>query len=139
MPKVTQKQLLDFAHLSKDFNPVHLDEVFAKQSYFGEQILYGIYQVFYVLESHFKKYPMHHICSLKAIFVSPIGVKNYFSLKQHTPLNFTSIQKLDSKNTPEVLNPNPESTKKISHNLIGGGGGTVFLPLRYLRQRRNHE
>ena len=28
MPKVTQKQLLDFAHLSKDFNPVHLDEVF---------------------------------------------------------------------------------------------------------------
>ena len=99
MPKITQTQLLDFASLSGDFNPVHLDENFAKNSYFGEQILYGIYQVFYTLEAHFKKYPTHILHSLKATFLAPVGVKNHFTL-----------QSLDSN---------------LSHNT--GGGGTTHL------------
>lgn len=53
MPKLTQKILEDFATLSGDYNPIHLDFAFARQSYFGEQIIYGIYQVFYVLEEFF--------------------------------------------------------------------------------------
>nr|WP_317403117.1 MaoC/PaaZ C-terminal domain-containing protein [uncultured Helicobacter sp.] len=101
MPKITQTQLLDFANLSGDFNPVHLDENFAKNSYFGEQILYGIYQVFYTLEVHCKKYPTHILHSLKATFLAPVGVKNHFSLKS-----------LDSK---------------LSHNAGGGGGEPTLL------------
>ncbi|HEC1750493.1 TPA: 3-hydroxybutyryl-CoA dehydratase, partial [Campylobacter lari] len=41
MHKVSQKYLEIFSYTSGDFNPIHLDEDFAKNSYFNGQIVYG--------------------------------------------------------------------------------------------------
>lgn len=46
-----QEKLELFAKLSGDYNPVHLDAEFARETYFGTQIVYGIFQVFCTLES----------------------------------------------------------------------------------------
>ncbi|EAK2091547.1 hypothetical protein FCT94_01500, partial [Campylobacter jejuni] len=46
MNSISQKKLELFSKLSGDFNPLHLDQKFAKNSYYGDQVIYGIYQVF---------------------------------------------------------------------------------------------
>ncbi|MED7896099.1 MaoC/PaaZ C-terminal domain-containing protein [Campylobacter coli] len=55
MNSISQKNLELFSKLSGDFNPLHLDQEFAKNSYYGDQVIYGIYQVFLTLENFFKK------------------------------------------------------------------------------------
>ncbi|MBF7046661.1 hypothetical protein IY804_00960, partial [Campylobacter volucris] len=47
---IDQKNLEIFSYISGDFNPIHLDEEFAKKSYFNGQIIYGIYQLFLTIE-----------------------------------------------------------------------------------------
>lgn len=82
MPHITQDILERFANLSKDYNPAHLDSAFAKDSYFGEQVIYGIYQVFFALEHHCaKKNTKQILQSLSATFLKPIGITSHFSLK----------------------------------------------------------
>ncbi|EAI9304066.1 hypothetical protein R3128_001469, partial [Campylobacter coli] len=51
MNSISQKNLELFSKLSGDFNPLHLDQEFAKNSYYGDQVIYGIYQVFLTLEN----------------------------------------------------------------------------------------
>lgn len=38
----TENHLLDFSELSQDFNPIHLDSEFAKESIFGRKIVHGM-------------------------------------------------------------------------------------------------
>jgi len=40
--KITHKEILDFAKISGDQNPIHVDNAFAKQSYFGGVIAHGM-------------------------------------------------------------------------------------------------
>ena len=55
MHSIGQADLEAFAQLSGDFNPVHIDPNFAYKSYFRGQIVYGIYQVLFVLEKHLSR------------------------------------------------------------------------------------
>jgi acyl dehydratase len=40
--QITDKVVRDFAELSGDFNPIHLDEEFAKNTRFGRRIAHGM-------------------------------------------------------------------------------------------------
>lgn len=39
---VTKERILSYAHLSKDFNPIHVDEAFAETTQFGSIIAHGM-------------------------------------------------------------------------------------------------
>lgn len=80
-----QERLEIFADLSGDYNPVHLDPQFAKNSYFGTQIIYGIYQVFYALEQTLSK--LSHLSTpltllnIEATFHSPLSIHSALSMQ----------------------------------------------------------
>ena len=40
--KITEKDILDFANIVGDFNPIHVDEKFAKKSIFKGNIAHGM-------------------------------------------------------------------------------------------------
>ena len=100
MPRIKQPQLEAFATLSGDYNPVHLDSEFAKNSYFGAQIVYGIYQVFYALNHALKscKQP-YTLESIQANFHAPLFINTPFSLKVEKHLESSDIQAADLKQT----------------------------------------
>ena len=46
--KVTSEEIDKFAEVSGDFNPIHVDEAFAKQSIFGQRIAHGMLGASYI-------------------------------------------------------------------------------------------
>lgn len=47
---VSQEQCQDFARLSGDFNPLHLNPDYAYKTMFGHQVVFGVYQVIKALD-----------------------------------------------------------------------------------------
>lgn len=41
--KITQEDINQFANLSGDFNPIHVDQVFAKETPFKKTVAHGLY------------------------------------------------------------------------------------------------
>lgn len=86
MIKINQTKLELFGKLSGDFNPLHLDSTYAKQSFFGGQIIYGIYQVFLCLEDVLQRDTKVKISSLKAQFIKPIFKDTPFTMRTKTTM-----------------------------------------------------
>lgn len=55
--KVTQEDVLKFAEISGDFNPIHVDEEYAKNSIFGQRIAHGMLGAAYVSTVIGMKFP----------------------------------------------------------------------------------
>ena len=70
-----------FARLSGDFNPVHVDEQYARQTMFGGQIVYGVQQVMLCLEEFARQMQQPvFITSIKAEFRRPLAVGECFEI-----------------------------------------------------------
>lgn len=72
---INEQRQLDFAKLSNDFNPIHVDSLYAWRSMFGKQLVHGIHQVLICLEDLAKNINEKiFIFKISAKFESPAGV-----------------------------------------------------------------
>jgi acyl dehydratase len=55
--KITEKDVCDFANISKDFNPIHLDENYAKNTIFKKRIVHGMLLGSYISSIIANDYP----------------------------------------------------------------------------------
>jgi hypothetical protein len=71
--RFTFQDQLAFAKLSGDYNPIHVDPVFARRSLFGKLVLHGVHSVLWALNQWFENHqtPMA-LKSIHAKFVKPI-------------------------------------------------------------------
>ncbi len=53
---ITQKMINDYAEASKDYNPIHIDEEFAKKSIFKSRIAHGMLTLSIVMEFLYKNF-----------------------------------------------------------------------------------
>ena len=51
---ITQKMIDDYAEASKDYNPIHIDEEFAKKTIFKSRIAHGMLTLSIVMEFLYK-------------------------------------------------------------------------------------
>ena len=78
---IQNQEIQKFARLSGDYNPVHMDEQYARQTMFGEQIVYGVQQVMLCLEEFAQQ--MQHpvfVTGIKAEFRRPLSVGENFEI-----------------------------------------------------------
>ena len=78
---IQNQEIQKFARLSGDYNPVHVDEQYARQTMFGGQIVYGVQQVMLCLEE-FAQQVQHpvFITGIKAEFRRPLSVGENFEI-----------------------------------------------------------
>ncbi|MFW6195331.1 MAG: MaoC family dehydratase [Chloroflexota bacterium] len=71
---ITQERINAYAEASGDFNPVHLDEEFARNSQFGQRIAHGMLILAIVAEMLGKEFPTAWTSGgrLKARFKAPV-------------------------------------------------------------------
>lgn len=68
-----------FAILSGDFNPIHLDSVYARRSIWGEIVVHGINQVLFFLNYFLREKEGRNILTnIKAEFIKPLQIDNEF-------------------------------------------------------------
>jgi len=73
--KFTLEDLLAFAELSGDYNPLHVDPVAARRLLFGSPVVHGIYSILWGLDSWLaEKASNIEIRSIKSVFPKPIRV-----------------------------------------------------------------
>ena len=78
---INEQRQLDFAKLSNDFNPIHVDPLYAWRSMFGKQLVHGIHQVLICLEDLAKNINEKiFISKISAKFEYPAGVNEIISI-----------------------------------------------------------
>ena len=69
----TQIDQENFALLSGDYNPIHIDPIFARRTLFGSPILHGIHGLFYSIDLWLSSYQSEvTITKIKVKFYKPI-------------------------------------------------------------------
>ena len=84
----TQQDQLDFARLSGDNNPIHMDEMAARRSIFGRPVVHGVHLLLCSLDCWLHEHPgPAAIRTLKMHFVKPIGLNDpvQFALSVEKP------------------------------------------------------
>lgn len=71
----------DFAALSGDYNPIHLDPVAARRTQAGIPVVHGIHGLLWALDSLCGLWPMENLCHLKVRFDRFIPLDTQVSLR----------------------------------------------------------
>ena len=70
-----------FAELAGDFNPLHTNELYARKTLFGKQVVHGIHQLLFLLERAADKIDApFSIAQIKADFNNALGVNEPFTI-----------------------------------------------------------
>ncbi|MDR2345821.1 MAG: SDR family NAD(P)-dependent oxidoreductase [Planctomycetaceae bacterium] len=75
----TLQDQLDFAALSGDFNPVHIDPLYARRTIFGKAVVRGVHLLMWGLESFLsaENFDSIRITNIRADFWKAIGLNEY--------------------------------------------------------------
>lgn len=109
---ITETDIVNFAGLSGDFSPLHMDEEFAKTTPFGRRIAHGT-----------------------LVFSISIGLVTQMNLLGESLIAFYGIEKLRFTK-PVAIGDTVRVTKKVSELLERGAGrGVVTFATTVLNQR----
>ena len=75
--KITAQQNSDFAALSGDYNPLHVDEIYARRLQFGHPVIHGIHHMLRVWDAAYLGLPSSadtHLTHLSATFPNPASI-----------------------------------------------------------------
>ena len=82
---ISAERQQQFAELAGDFNPLHTNELYARKTLFGKQVVHGIHQLLFLLERAADKIDApFSIAQIKADFNNALGVNEPFTMS-HTP------------------------------------------------------
>jgi len=96
----------DFARLSGDFNPVHLDPVTARRTVFGAVVVHGIHNLLDVLEIFLERQPAPvFIKRLRARFTNPLFLNEQAETNWRAPApgQFVLTQSINGAETLTVM------------------------------------
>lgn len=97
----TSDDQLAFARLSGDYNPMHMDPVFARRLLFGRQVVHGLHALLWSLDHYLKSYnrPLE-LKSVKADFKTGIGVGQTVDCRYDIADKYNAEIHLASDGTP---------------------------------------
>src|SRR5262245_54164764 len=73
----TSADVVTFAELSGDFNPLHIDPLAARRTHFGERVVHGVYLLLWALDELHRNSGLRMCWShLNAIFLRPVLVNS---------------------------------------------------------------
>ncbi len=78
--KVSPKRQNDFAKYSGDYNPVHVDFVYARRSMYGEQVVHGINTVLLALDFFCVERFNFSLKSISVKFIKPVFLNTDFTI-----------------------------------------------------------
>lgn len=115
---ITEKDVLAFAELSEDFNPVHIDEKKAQESVFGQRIVHGMLLASFISKVLGTDLPGEGTIYLKQEikFIKPV----YFNDIVTVVVEITEIEKGRAKLTTNIYNQN--------QIMVVAGNALVKLP-----------
>jgi hypothetical protein len=97
----TSDDQIDFAGLSGDFNPLHMDPVYARRLMFGKQVVHGLHTLLWSLDNHLQSYdrPLE-LKTVKADFKTGIGVGQTVACRYDSEDNHNFEIHLEADGTP---------------------------------------
>lgn len=118
----TRSDLEWFANASGDFNPIHVDSVFARRLITGGQTVHGMYTLLFALELYYQKYT-HIPKKIKVFFQKPIlegEVIDFFFEKNSTETHIIALNEYG----------------QVASILLAGEGNTITKPIQNRRPYR---
>ncbi|MFN0117673.1 MAG: MaoC/PaaZ C-terminal domain-containing protein [Elusimicrobiota bacterium] len=70
-----------FAHLSGDWNPIHVDPIQARRTQYG-QVVHGIHVLMWALNSFFERVEVKSLSKLKVLFIHPVHLSDEVTIVQ---------------------------------------------------------
>ena len=84
---ITEEDIVKFAEVSGDFNPVHMDEEFAKTTIFKGRIAHGMLSVAYISATLAKQLPGAIYMKQTVMFRKPVRIGDIITTKVES-INF---------------------------------------------------
>lgn len=109
---------LEFARISGDFNPLHVDPLEARRFLFGKTIVHGIHLCLWAMDEYFKSTPgPAKLKRLKVCFSKPVGIDEMVILQEQRKDNSSvdfSIERNGVVGTTLSLEFFPNDTDQVS-------------------------
>lgn len=119
--QITDEVIRAFADLSGDFNPIHLDEEFAKQTQFGKRIAHGMISgalISAVLGNEFREKKIVYL-SQTMKFIAPVFIDDTVT---------ATATVIDIRQDKPIVTVETVCTNQSGEKVVIGEGKIMLLP-----------